>query len=118
MALDLKKRLVDADKLEISQDDLERALFDVMTLNGYGASNIALYRMMSQFHHQRTPLVILVGGSMCVGKSTLATALAERMNLPSVLNTDFVSTLLSDGAMIDFDQECAQVQMGTLIDFN
>ena len=42
---------------------------------------ISCYR----FHHQRVPLVILVCGTACVGKSTIATQLAQRLNLPNVL---------------------------------
>lgn len=38
-----------------------------------------------RFHHQRVPLVILVCGTACVGKSTIATQLAQRLNLPNVL---------------------------------
>ena len=40
---------------------------------------------LSRFHHQRVPLVILVCGTACVGKSTIATQLAQRLNLPNVL---------------------------------
>jgi hypothetical protein len=47
------------------------------------------------FHHQRIPLIVLVGGSACVGKSTLATQLAERLNLSSVLQTDVVHAVLA-----------------------
>lgn len=38
-----------------------------------------------RFHHQRVPLVVLVCGTACVGKSTIATQLAQRLNLPNVL---------------------------------
>ncbi|PON51026.1 P-loop containing nucleoside triphosphate hydrolase [Parasponia andersonii] len=47
-----------------------------------------------RFHHQRVPLVILVCGTACVGKSTIATQLAQRLNLPNVLQTDMVYELL------------------------
>lgn len=44
-----------------------------------------LYSLWIRFHHQRLPLIILVCGTACVGKSTLATQLAQRLNLPNVL---------------------------------
>nr|GME00654.1 2-phosphoglycerate kinase [Ipomoea batatas] len=47
-----------------------------------------------RFHHQRVPLVILVCGTACVGKSTISTQLAQRLNLPNVLKTDMVYELL------------------------
>jgi 2-phosphoglycerate kinase len=40
---------------------------------------------MTRFHHQRLPLIILVCGTACVGKSTIATQLAQRLNLPNIL---------------------------------
>ncbi|RYR48933.1 hypothetical protein Ahy_A07g035048 [Arachis hypogaea] len=49
---------------------------------------------MTRFHHQRVPLVILFCGTACVGKSTIATQLAQRLNLPNVLQTDMVYKLL------------------------
>ncbi|KAJ9678881.1 hypothetical protein PVL29_020930 [Vitis rotundifolia] len=50
--------------------------------------------LLDVFHHQRVPLVILVCGTACVGKSTIATQLAQRLNLPNVLQTDMVYELL------------------------
>ena len=48
-----------------------------------------------RFHHHRIPLVLVIGGSACVGKSTLATQLAERLNFSSVLQTDVVYALMT-----------------------
>jgi hypothetical protein len=45
----------------------------------------ALFLLKCRFHHQRVPLVILVCGTACTGKSTIATQLAQRLNLPNVL---------------------------------
>lgn len=45
---------------------------------------------LASFHHQRIPLVLLIGGTGATGKSTVATALSERLNLSSVLKTDVV----------------------------
>jgi pantothenate kinase-related protein Tda10 len=47
-------------------------------------SNV-VFLVTFRFHHQRVPLVILVCGTACVGKSTIATQLAQRLNLPNVL---------------------------------
>ncbi|GAB4825875.1 hypothetical protein Ancab_008745 [Ancistrocladus abbreviatus] len=57
----------------------------LMELQGYGEEYINRYKMMTRFHHQRVPLVILVCGTACSGKSTIATQLAQRLNLPNVL---------------------------------
>uniref|UniRef100_A0A0A9DK74 2-phosphoglycerate kinase n=1 Tax=Arundo donax TaxID=35708 RepID=A0A0A9DK74_ARUDO len=65
-----------------------------MEKRGYGEDYINRYKMMTSFHHQRVPLVILVCGTACTGKSTIATQLAQRLNLPNVLQTDMVYELL------------------------
>ncbi|XWS36960.1 hypothetical protein CRYUN_Cryun19dG0002400 [Craigia yunnanensis] len=77
-----------------SQSDLEANLFKLMEWRGYGEEYINRYKMMTRFHHQRVPLVILVCGTACVGKSTIATQLAQRLNLPNVLKTDMVCELI------------------------
>ncbi|GAB4825915.1 hypothetical protein Ancab_008782 [Ancistrocladus abbreviatus] len=94
IALDLKKLLVDNSLLDVSHSDLEVNLFKLMELRGYGEAYINRYKMMTRFHHQRVPLVILVCGTACSGKSTIATQLAQRLNLPNVLQTDMVYELL------------------------
>ncbi|KAJ3681857.1 hypothetical protein LUZ60_014430 [Juncus effusus] len=94
IALELKKLLVDNSLLDVSQSDLEANLFKLMERRGYGEEYINRYKMMTKFHHQRVPLVILVCGTACTGKSTVATQLAQRLNLPNVLHTDMVYELL------------------------
>ncbi|CAO2839072.1 unnamed protein product [Amaranthus hypochondriacus] len=94
IALELKKLLIDNSLLDVSQNDLEANLFKLMERRGYGEEYINRYKMMTRFHHQRVPLVILVCGTACTGKSTIATQLAQRLNLPNVLQTDMVYELL------------------------
>ncbi|KAK9138748.1 hypothetical protein Sjap_009342 [Stephania japonica] len=94
IALELKKLLIDNSLLDVSQSDLEANLFKLMERRGYGEEYINRYKMITRFHHQRVPLVILVCGTACVGKSTIATQLAHRLNLPNVLQTDMVYELL------------------------
>ncbi|XP_039141735.1 LOW QUALITY PROTEIN: uncharacterized protein LOC120278990 [Dioscorea cayenensis subsp. rotundata] len=94
IALELKKLLVDNSLLDVSQSDLEANLFKLMDRRGFGEEYINRYKMMTRFHHQRVPLVILVCGTACAGKSTIATLLAQRLNLPNVLQTDMVYELL------------------------
>ena len=96
LSLDLKKHLVDNDKFDIEQENLEELLFMLMRKKGYGSKYEESYRAMTTFHHNRTPLIILVGGSYCTGKSTIASKLAQRMNLPNVLQTDMLADLLRD----------------------
>ncbi|EFJ08594.1 hypothetical protein SELMODRAFT_448010 [Selaginella moellendorffii] len=91
IALELKKLLVDNSLLDVSQTDLEANVFKLMERRGYGTDYINRYKMMTRFHHQRIPLIILVCGTACVGKSTIATQLAQRLNLPNVLQASYLS---------------------------
>ncbi|XP_062001028.1 uncharacterized protein LOC133718219 [Rosa rugosa] len=94
IALDLKKLLVDNSLLDVSQSDLEENLFKIMEQRGFREDYVKRYRMMTRFHHQRVPLVIIVCGTSCVGKSTIAAQISQRFNLPNVMQTDVVYELL------------------------
>lgn len=94
IALELKKRLVDMNLLDISQGDMENILFHIMEANGYGQPYIDCYRMVNHFFQQRRPLLFLICGAPFTGKSTLAQQLATRLNLPNVLQTDLIYQLL------------------------
>jgi 2-phosphoglycerate kinase len=106
ISLQLKKRLVDLNLLNVSQAEMETHLFAIMKEYGYGGSErgqpIYRFRLMTHFHHQRVPLMIIMYGTGCVGKSTLATQLAERLNVPNVLQTDLILDVMST-----FDQSLA-----------
>ncbi|CAH9053421.1 unnamed protein product [Cuscuta epithymum] len=138
IALELKKLLVDNTLLDVSQSDLEANLFKLMERRGYGEEYINRYKMMTRFHHQRVPLVILVCGTACVGKSTISSQLAQRLNLPNVLKTEMVYELLrtsteaplsstpvwarnfnsSDELITEFCRECRVVRKGLAGDLN
>ena len=94
IALRLKKKLVDESRLQITQDELIGFMYGVMRKFGYGRLHISRYRMLTRFHHKRMALVILIGGTGFIGKSSLATKLSERLNLSSVLQTDVVRLLM------------------------
>ena len=119
VALHVKKELVDGDQLDVSQAQLEATIFRVMRKRAFGDDFISRYRMLSAFHLKRAPLVLLIVGGVCTGKTTVATKLSQvrqmqgvspgrlasivclllrvlsdsplqRLNLPNVLQTDMV----------------------------
>lgn len=94
ISLDLKRTLVDLGLTDIVQEQFEDFLYKTMQMFGYGESHIACYRMMTSFHRKRVPLLIILAGTACIGKSTLATKLADRLNLSSVLQTDLIFELM------------------------
>ncbi|KAE8888925.1 hypothetical protein PF005_g12921 [Phytophthora fragariae] len=94
ISLDLKRTLVDLNLTDIAQEQFEDFLYKTMLVFGYGEAQISCYRMMSSFHRNRVPLLIMLAGTACIGKSTLATKLADRLNLSSVLQTDLIFELM------------------------
>ncbi|CAK4679825.1 hypothetical protein LEN26_002930 [Aphanomyces euteiches] len=94
ISLELKKTLVDLGLIDIKQEQFENFLYKTMLVYGYGESHVDCYRMMSTFHRNRTSLLIFLAGTSCIGKSTLATKLADRLNLSSVLQTDLIFELM------------------------
>eukprot|EP00803_Ostreobium_quekettii_P010751 evm.model.scf_186.13 EVM.evm.TU.scf_186.13 scf_186:101302-105734(-) len=94
IALELKKHLVDMNMLAVTQVQMEQTLFRIMEGKGFGAPYIERYQMVNQFFQERCPLLILICGAPCTGKSTLAQQLAARLNLPNVVQTDLVYQLL------------------------
>lgn len=88
IALEVKKYLIDNDQFDVSQENLEAILFSVMESKGFGAEYTKRYKMVNQFHQERRPLIIVVCGAPCTGKSSLAQQLASRFNMPNVLQTD------------------------------
>ena len=94
IALELKKLLVDSNLLAPTQRQVELHLFAIMARRGFGHAHVARYTMMRDFHIARPPLIVCLCGTMCVGKSALAAALAARFNVSNVLQLDVVCELL------------------------
>ncbi|KAG9396859.1 AAA domain [Carpediemonas membranifera] len=96
----LKKQLVDTRKVSITQHELEQYLFDMMREYGFGRLFADRFLVLTAFHQSRTPLVIFIAGINGIGKSFLATQLAERLNLPHVVQTNTVLALMEELEMI------------------
>ena len=95
MSLQLKKTLVDLGLLDIPQSLLETYLHKIMAMFGYRERHVARYHMVLGFQSRRIPLVVLLSGTAWIGKSTMANKLADRLNLPNVLQTGTVFELMS-----------------------
>jgi hypothetical protein len=94
MTLDVKKRLVEENKLEISQGELEQMLFDVLLDSGYGEKCVQRYKMITTFYQKRLPFIIIVAGTECMGKSTLVTQLGDRINISNIVQTSIVHKVM------------------------
>ena len=61
----------------------------------YDEIYIDRYKMMNQFYTKRFPLIILISGTVFIGKSTIATKLSERMNISNVLQTKVIADVMA-----------------------
>ncbi|CEG47427.1 atp gtp nucleotidebinding protein [Plasmopara halstedii] len=136
ISLDLKRTLVDLNLTDIVQEQFEDFLYKTLLVFGYGEQQISCHRMMSSFHRNRVPLLIMLAGTACIGKSTLATKLADRLNLSSVLQTDIIFELMcnfsgqdktcyittrfpsSDDLITAYQKECEVVRKGVTSDID
>ncbi len=94
IASHLKKRLIDENKRQLTQPELEQRLFDMMRLEGFGRVYADRFLVLQAFHQRRYPLLILISGIDGIGKSSSATVLAERLNLPHVIQSTTLVDLM------------------------
>eukprot|EP00999_Lentomonas_sp_LEN2_P002841 NODE_705_length_1247_cov_123.179464_g666_i0.p1 GENE.NODE_705_length_1247_cov_123.179464_g666_i0~~NODE_705_length_1247_cov_123.179464_g666_i0.p1 ORF type:complete len:350 (-),score=38.07 NODE_705_length_1247_cov_123.179464_g666_i0:54-1103(-) len=93
ISLALKKKFVDANQIIVEHDVLVQELLAIMQSHGYGELYKIRYHVLTRFHHERVPLLVLLAGAPITGKSTLATKLAEVLNIPNLLSTDMLAEL-------------------------
>jgi 2-phosphoglycerate kinase len=83
----IEGRLLDEDRLSITSDELSRMALDVIgeIAGERYATNFARWQDVERLD---APLVVLIGGAVGVGKSTIATHLAHRLGIVRVAATD------------------------------
>ena len=96
IASEVKKHLIEKELLEIEIAKFQQILFNHFSKHGYSNLYTAKYKLMNLFHTKRVPIVILLGGSPCIGKSIIANQLSELMNISNVLQTKIVSDVIED----------------------
>ncbi|KUF97770.1 hypothetical protein AM588_10011471 [Phytophthora nicotianae] len=82
-----------------AKEQFEDFLYKTMLVFGYGEPQISCYRMMSSFHRNRVPLLIMLAGTACIGKSTLATK-------------------STDDLIAEYQKECEVVRKGVKSDID
>jgi 2-phosphoglycerate kinase len=89
----VERRLADRGAAEIDTEALRALAEDVLAAEeGDGA--VRRYRNWQQLHRLDRPLVLLLGGTTGVGKSTVATMLAGRLGITRVIATDVIRQVL------------------------
>ncbi|EGR27274.1 hypothetical protein IMG5_199540 [Ichthyophthirius multifiliis] len=137
IAKTIKKKLVELNISEITQQKLEEILFEtiIQQIKQNPLNVIQTYKIVSEFYRTRTPLIILILGAPKIGKSSLANQLADKLNISNVLQTDIISSVMdsmskniieqnnwndiqiSDDEMLKlYQQKCYQIRKGANTD--
>jgi 2-phosphoglycerate kinase len=61
----------------------------------YAGNYIKRFQIMNKLYSVKYPLIILISGTNFVGKSTIATKLSEKMNIPNILQTQVIFDVMS-----------------------
>lgn len=93
VASDIEEYLVREGRLEIQAKELSRIIYDVL-MEKIGEHYAANYWRYISFSTLKKPLVILMGGSTGVGKSTIATMLANRLSIVRIVSTDAIREVM------------------------
>ena len=89
----IERRLADRGQAEIEVVELD-ALVEQVLVAEEGETAAARYRRWRRLDRLDRPLVVLIGGTTGVGKSTLATMLAAQLGVNRVIATDVIRQVL------------------------
>ncbi|MFH1736604.1 MAG: ATP cone domain-containing protein, partial [Actinomycetota bacterium] len=93
LAQQLEDTLRENDIYDISIPDLDARVTDVLARN-YGERYAANYAHWRRLGKLDKPIVILVGGTTGVGKSTIAAELAHRLGIIRITSTDSIREVM------------------------
>lgn len=78
---------------EVTQAELRRLAFDAL-LNRFGERVAERYLVWREFEEPDKPVIILLGGTAGVGKTSLALAVAQRLGVNRMLSTDSIRHIM------------------------
>ena len=93
VATDIEELLIREGTFEIQAKDLRQIIYNVLE-EGLGEHYAVNYKRYLSFSRLNRPLVILMGGSTGVGKSTISTMLAGRLSIVRIVSTDAIREVM------------------------
>jgi 2-phosphoglycerate kinase len=93
LAREIERRLALRGDREVGVEGLDRLCLEVLR-GEEGESAVRRYKGWRRLDRLERPLVVLIGGTTGVGKSTLATMLAARLGITRVIATDVIRQVL------------------------
>jgi len=83
----IQKRLIDEGRFSIKVEELRELVYNVL-IEHEGRRYASKYRRWQALHDVERPIIVLIGGTTGVGKSTIATAVAHRLGITHIVATD------------------------------
>ncbi|MBU2601839.1 MAG: zeta toxin family protein [Actinobacteria bacterium] len=93
VAIEVEKQVRQTDSLDISIDELH-ALVGRVLATMEGPEVVARYRKWNQIGMAEKPVIVLIGGATGVGKSTIASQLANRLGIVRLISTDSIRQVM------------------------
>ncbi len=93
VASDIEEHLFREGRLEIQAKELRKLIYNFLN-ERVGEHYAVNYWRYISFSSLNKPLVILIGGSTGVGKSTIATMLATRLSIVRIVSTDAIREVM------------------------
>ncbi|AFK21764.1 2-phosphoglycerate kinase [Pyrococcus sp. ST04] len=93
IAIEVQEELKKGGKTIVTKDEIRRLTYQKLIEKGF-KEEARRYLFWRRFRKMKIPLIILLGGPTGVGKSTIATELAFRLGIRSVIGTDTIREVM------------------------
>jgi 2-phosphoglycerate kinase len=93
VAVDVEWQLLEGRERDVSVERL-RSMVEAVLAEGEGQRYLRRYRAWNQLARQDKPVIVLIGGATGVGKSTIATQVADRLGVVRIISTDSIREVM------------------------
>lgn len=95
-ALTLKIYLIDKGIKTLTQSELYATIENILLKDNLSNEKyISRFKTLNDFSLKKIPMLIVIGGAPCTGKSELAMSLSQRLNIPNILQSDLIFEIFS-----------------------